>query len=154
MIFVVEGPDCAGKTVFSKSIAGARYHHEGPPPKGDGSLLKYYTGFVERAAKLPGVTVFDRLALGEIVYGTVLRGEARLSPEEYLEFRDRTKKLGAVHVLCLPPRHTCFKLWQARMLAKRELITDYATFLRSWEMFAAFAGLVDIVVDWTQGGAK
>lgn len=158
MILIVEGPDGAGKTTFARGFGG-RYHHEGPPPTdlGPGNLFQYYLDKVIRAATSASFTratvVFDRLALGELIYGPILRGTNRLGELEYASFVHETSKLGAVHVMCLPPLKTCFANWSLRADRGLELIRQDETFHRTYEAFAGLAHMSDMVFDYTRDGS-
>jgi thymidylate kinase len=152
MIVIIEGPDGAGKTTFAKGIVGAAYHHEGQPPAGAYSLLGYYYGKVAAAhAETQGPIVFDRLALGELVYGPILRGGARLTYSDYAAFIKETRKLGAVHVLCLPPKDCARTNWKRRAAVGGELFEQEDLFNRTYDAFAKFAPLADVVYDYTVG---
>lgn len=155
MILIIEGPDGAGKTTFAKGFGG-KYYHEGPPPTdmGPGNLLDYYLGKVRRATH--ETTVFDRLALGEVIYGPHLRGTSRLSLDDYAKFVHETRRLGARHVLCLPPFETCLRNWASRAYVGRELIASEYVFSRTYEAFERYhaATWTDLIFDYTKGEAR
>ncbi len=81
MIVVLEGPDFAGKSALAARLASGdssfRIVANGPPPVGV-DLASHYLAQV-RAARESGFTIFDRLHIGELIYGPRLRGESRLS---------------------------------------------------------------------------
>jgi thymidylate kinase len=154
MIVIIEGPDGAGKTTFAKSFSGG-YHHEGPPPAGDASLLGYYYAKVAEADVRGGTVVFDRLAAGEVVYGPILRGTARLTEADYRAFVNMTRTShGAIHVTCLPPKDVCLLNWKRRAAVGGELFEDRDLFERTYDAFAALAGYSDLVYDYTAGGKR
>lgn len=117
---IIEGPDGAGKTHLADLICSQRpgyaYHHEGPPPAGLNVLEHYARLMLD--AKCP--TVFDRLHLGEVVYGSLLRGGSALSPRDILFLNRLIVGQGTSVVLCLPPKATC--LHNNRL--KEELIKE------------------------------
>lgn len=96
---VIEGPDGAGKTMLARALCevrGKAYHHEGPPP--NPGALEHYRSLLERSTP----TVFDRLHLGELVYGPLLRGASQLNLADALELNYK-----ADLIICLPPWETC-----------------------------------------------
>lgn len=104
---IIEGPDGAGKTQLARQLCHRHqmaYHHEGPPPT-DGSLLHHYAALLMNATR---PTVFDRLHVGELVYGPLLRGESQIKGYE-LELMNRlVRGLGVATVVCLPPWPVCW----------------------------------------------
>lgn len=100
MIVVLEGPDCAGKTTLAEALT-ANYgtvRANGKPPE-DESLFEHYAGQVALAAKVPSeLTVFDRLHVGELIYGPLFRGRSALSTEEICLIEDQLDKAGAVKI--------------------------------------------------------
>lgn len=154
MILIIEGPDGAGKTRLAQSIKGARYHHEGPPPPGEHSLLAYYLGIIDQKVQQSPIWapfVFDRLAMGEAVYGPILRGGSRITDDELRRFFKATRELRAFHVLCLPPFKTCRANWEARRKRNQELITDHSAFERAYSRFESYKPWFDLVYDYTEG---
>lgn len=104
MIVVLEGPDCAGKTTLAEALTAERgtVRANGKPPVGR-PLFEHYAGQVALAAGSPSeLTVFDRLHVGELIYGPLFRGKSALSIEEIYLLEDQLDKAGAVkiHVDC------------------------------------------------------
>lgn len=123
-IYIIEGPDGGGKSTLAQQLCArfnCRYAHEGPPPP-HVDVLAYY-GKILDAARGQNV-VFDRLALGERVYGPILRGIDRLGEEGWFVFQRLISAVGAVQIVCLPDRETCRTNWRA----KDDLIKDDKTF--------------------------
>lgn len=119
--FIIEGPDGAGKTTYSRKLCeqfGLAYHHEGPPPA-DVDIFKHYKFLLE--TKIP--TCFDRLHLGEMIYGPLLRGKSGISFEQcrYLSHM-------ALVTVCLPPASVCM-----RSLHEEEYIKDPAQLVHAYE---------------------
>lgn len=113
MIVIIEGPDGAGKTHLAQALAnqhGLTYHHEGPPPAGVDPLYHYGSLLEEARATRAGV-VFDRFALGERVYGPILRGKDGFGDDGWRVFTRLLRAAGAHHILCLPDYTTCYDSW-------------------------------------------
>jgi predicted ATPase len=129
LIVILEGPDGAGKTHLAHQLHQrwqTVYHHAGPP-KDEPNLLEHYALQVQKA-RLDGMNhVFDRLALGEMVYGPILRGKDRLGSAGWTVFKRLLNAASVRRVLCLPRYETCLKNWSS----KEELIQDRATFDRT-----------------------
>ncbi len=136
MIVIIEGPDGAGKSTLAHALAkqhGFMYRHEGPPPTGVDPLQHY----LDTLHHLQGThMVLDRFALGERVYGPVLRGKDGLGPAGWIIFREHLRVMRVQTIVCLPDYDTCLKSWAS---GRAELIHDlpifYETYSR-WEMIS------------------
>lgn len=116
---IIEGPDGAGKTSLARAICanlGYGYHHEGPPPQGV-CLLTYYASLLHDTIR---PTVFDRLHVGETVYGPILRGESRLSDRDMRILTRLIKGQGMSLIYCLPPQEVC----EANTAGRKEYLSD------------------------------
>lgn len=160
-VIVLEGPDGGGKTTLARAIAhelGYAVRHEGPPPVDREELFEYYvgrlTGHLASTFMEPGL-VLDRFALGERVYGAILRDHDRLGPRGWRRVRDVLDTTGALRVLCLPPRDVCLKAWAAGRIAKGELFAEEGTFHRTYTAWLELRGdSGQVVHDWTREGAQ
>jgi hypothetical protein len=113
MIILIEGIDGSGKTTLAKQLAAyfkLEYYHEGVPPPSV-SMLDHY-GQLLQAARGRGV-VFDRLGLGERVYGPIIRNDDRLGDDGWRVFHRLITASGAYQVLCTPSYETCLKNWSS-----------------------------------------
>lgn len=103
-IFVIEGPDGAGKTSLSdtlKEYLGARYihltyRHKDKMHLYHGAALRYAARL---AQKQP--VIIDRWWPSEIVYADAYRGGSNFA-KYYLLFEHIANKNGLVYIMCLP----------------------------------------------------
>lgn len=150
---IIEGPDGSGKTTLSTMLCkeqGMGYHHEGPPPPGV-DLLHYYAGLLVNA---PQPTVFDRLHLGEVVYGSILRGGSRLAPYHIRLMNRLIAATGSTVVTCMAPWSTCL----CNTRSKEELIKDEGLLNVAHKTWNLVFGNRDLLCnccyyDYTQGRA-
>lgn len=110
-IYVLEGPDFAGKTTLAKNImrtlmADPNVHdphdinmvHNGPPKEGV-NLFVDYIRQIWRAVEDDSVhTIFDRLHIGEAIYGPRFRGESALSFHQLTAIDELLDALDAVKI--------------------------------------------------------
>lgn len=165
-LVVIEGPDSAGKSTLAKQLQelfGFGYHHEGPPPPDTAPLLYYQVRLFDamlEALSTKGV-VLDRFALGERVYGPILRGTDNLGDAGWNKVDRCLQAVDAVQVVCLPPYETCLTTWRERQAAKGELITDEKVFRHTYLEWYRVARQVwmpswtarHFLYDWTAKGA-
>jgi hypothetical protein len=136
LVIIVEGPDGAGKTTLAKRLAqdlDLEYHHEGPPPQGVASLTHYTRLLGDAKGKR---VIFDRFALGERVYGPILRGHDSLGEEGWQFMVGAFAAMRARHIVCLPPPMTAHGNWCGR---KDEMFRDPLAFFHSYASFSYLA---------------
>lgn len=148
-IIVLEGPDGSGKTTLAKHLKenhGYQYHHEGPPPASPEPLVYYGKILYEALQNPDGPVVFDRFAIGEAIYGPLLRN-TNLMPTFALRTINRLMDAyGVKLVFCLPGYEAAYKNWKNR---KGELFKDNGIFeqvYQRYESLAASRGLFPLSV--------
>lgn len=104
MIIVLEGPDCAGKSTLATNLVGqgGRIVANGRPPE-VGRLFDHYAKQISTAADhFDALTVFDRLHVGELIYGPLFRGGAALDVAQIALLERQLDEARAVkiHVDC------------------------------------------------------
>lgn len=128
-IVILEGPDGGGKTVLARKFEaqGWRYRHDGVPQQGRNNIA-YYLEVINEAMVSPLNTVFDRLWLGERIYGPVARHMDTIGEEgQRLFMRLHTSK-EIVQYIVLPQYDTAISNYEVKIKDK----TDY---LRSIPLF-------------------
>lgn len=146
MVIIIEGPDGAGKTVLAKQLCSKYnldYHHEGPPPR-HVDALEYYGSILNTAER----TVFDRLALGERIYGPMLRGKDGLGGDNgWRIFNRLVKARCAYQIMCIPPFFSALANWNSGRI---ELFKDKALFETSYKGFLALSHTADHVYNYLE----
>lgn len=141
---ILEGPKGSGKSTLAQRLRTdyqLAYHHEGPPPM-DVPLHIHYGALLQHGRAVP--TVFDRLALGEYVYGPLLRGVDRLTGPGWVLVRRIIKASGALQILCLPPVDVCID-----NVRRRDQMVDEAILRQSWSRWSDLQDQFDLVYDYT-----
>ena len=112
MIIIVEGPDGAGKSTMIEDLkrqylmrAGqtpesVQVWHAGPFPQDSNPWTEYVVPLSRLQVTRGYLVLIDRWHLGELVYGPLLRGQSRLSPEQRVWIDGYLKSMGAITV-CL-----------------------------------------------------
>lgn len=150
MICILEGPDGGGKTTLARQLCEhfqAEYVHEGPPPAGVATLV-HYGKILQTARQRPGNTIFDRLALGERVYGPILRGRDTLGENGMRLFHRIVTAGRAVEVLCLPAYDVAMTRWRQ----KEDLVKDAEMYRAVYDRYFELSDDQHFY-DWTEVGA-
>ena len=104
-IIVIEGSDGTGKSTLVDNLGNWLRPHvrlSCGPPKTESAFVEY-SALIDAAEEIAATSdshvIIDRLHLGEMVYGTLLRGTPKLSLQELRALSTRLDNLGAVRVL-------------------------------------------------------
>lgn len=114
MITILEGPDGAGKTTLGHDgvcFSDHAYVHLGPPSQ-LGAFHDVVGAITARRRKRH--VLFDRLHLGEGIYGPVFRGKDTLGMARRRLIERVLLSRQAVVVLCLPDVERCVETFRAR----------------------------------------
>jgi len=143
---VVEGPDGTGKTTLARALEkrGFEYRHEGVPAEGV-NIFEYYTQCVLNARGAN--VVFDRLHLGEMAYGPVMRTGSKISVEQMKLLNRLLFSLGMKFVFCDTDDAAIEENWKKRQAREyvdnTERLRKVASNFRT--LFAEFFTLRDVV---------
>lgn len=150
VIVILEGPDGSGKTHLAHRLQKEfklGYWHEGPTPEDQPPVIYY-------CQKLwsfrDNHMVLDRFALGERVYGPIVRKRDRLGESGWATFQKVCDDLDVIQIVCLPPYHICLKTWENRQ--DEEWLETTRLLLETYATFAHFTLFDDNLFpyDWTQ----
>jgi hypothetical protein len=128
-IVILEGPDGGGKSTLAKELLagpckGWRYEHNGTyEGMSSFDLFKEYTAQL-MAGRHEGI-LLDRSFDSEGIYGPVIRKEDRLGKLGRKLLNRLCSAVGAVQVVCLPPKAVAENNWQ-------EKVTDYVKKELAW----------------------
>lgn len=135
-VIILEGPDGSGKTTLANTLAtdhGFKVIHSGVPKETNGhDLFNTYLMDLWLALHEDQPVVFDRLYLGELIYGPIMRGRSLLT-DHHQRMLDRVVMAYDIkHVLCLPPRPVAYDNWRAKK-------QDYVDHETKWgQVFEAY----------------
>jgi GTPase SAR1 family protein len=137
VIILIEGPDGSGKTTLANKIIEElpyfEYRHEGPPPKNEDPLVYY----MRELYACKGNLVIDRFALGERVYGPILRDGDSIGDSGWRSFGAALRTCKAGHIVCLPDPAVSHANWASRL--DTEYFTGHTDYFNSYARFAYFA---------------
>ena len=147
-VVVLEGADGSGKSMIAswlRDTHGYAIVKTGPPAP-TGNLTVAYLDALHTAIRGPGRTVFDRLHLGDAIYGSILRGVDRIGGEGLAAIERVIAKHGVRLIICSPPWETLVAGWRS----KEDLLKDEATLRAVYHRYQEEAARLGITpYDWT-----
>lgn len=148
ILIIIEGPDGSGKSTLARRLSYdfrlPLRHILWPPDSKDG--YAYYSDLLDKVVE-EGGGILDRFARSEILYGPLLRGGSRVTPEAWLALCRRYRALGVREVLCYPAYDVCRRRW-----APDEVIPSEAVLRRTYDAWRPHVGDVGFVFDDTRDG--
>jgi hypothetical protein len=124
-IFVLEGPDFAGKSTLARAIQASLtaakaadqqdvviVHMGEPTPAETADLTRHYLSSI--ATSRFTHTIFDRLHVGELVYGPLLRGSSALQPKDMTTIDHELLRLSATLVYVNPGENELVRRFRGR----------------------------------------
>lgn len=134
-VIILEGPDGTGKTTLAKQIAanfGYEYVHNGEP-KSEDMLKEYATQLYDAINDEDEDYVFDRLHIGERIYGPLLRQRDRLSHQGEILMNRLIKANNVSLVFCFPTYEVAYANWKQRHAT--ELVKDHEQYEKIYEEY-------------------
>lgn len=115
-VIILEGPDGCGKTTLANMLIkdyGFRSQHVSRPEKGE-DVFKTYSNHLLRALRGDQPVVFDRLYLGERIYGPIMRGHDLLGEEGQRLIERIVRARDVKTILCLTDYDSAVERWKIR----------------------------------------
>jgi len=142
-LFLLEGPDCAGKTTLKNDIISLAKEanmeclefHNGPYPSPTEAAKSYHKQ-LDQAEKFMsetdnGIVIWDRAHISSLVYGLIIDGEI-MDHRAFQELDDRFYFYDTQLIYASPPKEKVLSLWEENIddeLVKQrqqmELIYDF-----------------------------
>lgn len=126
-VIILEGPDGSGKTTLAKQLSANyayEYVHFGPPTS-DNVLETYATALYD-ALNGEDDVVFDRLHVGERIYGKIVRDNDKLTRHGEVLMNRLMKATDTLLVFCLPEYEVSYANWKRRH--RTELVKDHVDY--------------------------
>jgi len=126
MIFILEGPDGAGKSTLAKTLnyqTGYKLIHNSAPQSEEEQELMY--GMYLQAIKSSKNIIFDRAWYSEMVYGPLLRNKSFISWPQMFTLEKQIVSQGGLIIYCTAPKATLWKRCQDKndpLIKTRELL--------------------------------
>lgn len=142
-VTIIEGGDGTGKTTLAeRGFTDCDYYHQGPY-HGD-PFNETLALLLHEQSRLDGRgLVFDRLHIGEQVYGPLCRGKDTLPPHERRMLERVLLSLRAVLVLATPPDEMALRAWRLRQ--NLEMFKDEELIRKSLRLFGTVQTCLPVV---------
>lgn len=151
-VVILEGPDGSGKSMVAKHLHdkyGYEIEKTGPPPS-SGDVSALYRHRLRTSLARSTRTVFDRLHVGEAIYGPLLRGADRMGADGLDSIERIIAENNVALIICCPPWDTLVEGWRSKDdLLKNE---DMLRAVRD-KYFTHAVRLGVRVYDWTASNA-
>jgi thymidylate kinase len=146
-VIILEGPDGGGKTTLASWLHNTHGYvivKTGPP--GPGDVNAAYTAVLNAAIGRPDKTVFDRLHLGEAIYGPLLRGVDRMGADGLALIEQIIADNNVQLIICCPPWNVLVDGWRA----KDDLLKNESQLRTVYNRYVEEAKRLKLAVyDWT-----
>lgn len=126
MIYLIDGPDGAGKTTFAntllRQLGKAQYVHR-THVTDDMPTIALINDYIDMIGASTKDLVVDRCWVAEWVYGNIMRSEAKLDLCDIFEIERAAFKRGAVYVYVTAPTA---ELWRRCQNRGEDFVRDQA----------------------------
>ena len=152
---ILEGCDGSGKTTLAGALMRKRGYDytvvkTGLPEPGYDVAVAYLDAIYAALAR-PGRTLFDRLHLGEKIYGPLLRGEDCMGQDGLATIERVMAAHNIALIICAPPWETLVAGWRS----KDDLLKNEAQLRYVYDAYLHEAARLGITpYDWTAPDAK
>jgi len=147
MLYIIEGPDGAGKTTYAAKLAHTlairkdRIFHHGSF-RGESvirhhfmePMLRYLDDYEHSRYDI----IYDRSWVSELVYRDAMKEPRRLAEDDLLALNWFATKCAAVLIYYMPDYEICYDAWLARKLQNGELVTDPDVYRRVYDNYTYF----------------
>jgi thymidylate kinase len=131
MILILEGADGTGKSTLSKELS--RYGFQVMHRPFDPTYLDFFDAYRKLLLSLTEDIILDRSFISEIVYGPILRGQSRLSPQELIELLRITANRRGRVLYCYAAEHVIRNRLESDAVVHGKLIPKLPKLLQAYE---------------------
>lgn len=148
MLYIVEGPDGAGKTTYCEKlrrvlgIKTTSIMHHGSYRQAD-DIVRFYHDpilrYVTQTTNEKGDLIFDRSWISELVYREAMNEKCRLSSVDVNFLNYWAMRCPVVVIYYIPEYDVCLNAWTVRKEMNGELVTETETYRRVYDLYKKFA---------------